>query len=159
MWQVSFADSTSSDGIYNLNGVLDVVDGQGISGSKAARFGSGCDFNVTANALDLNLNLSGQGEVELSVDIRDFFDETQSEDGIYFSDDAGLNFVKVLDFDFAAVSGFQNYILDVDQLITQNGLVFSSQFVIRFQQYDNSDFNTSFDEDGMFMDNILIFLP
>ncbi len=142
--------------LRNPNGILDIAASQGVNASNAARFGSQCTFSFVTNALDLHLNLLALSEIELEFQVRDFGDETHPQDGIYFSDDAGLNFKKVFDFNFASVSGFQTYVLDVDELSIQSGLVLSNQFVIRFQQYDNADFNTLGDEDGMYLDNILI---
>ncbi len=82
------------------NGLLAVTDYAEAFGNYGVAMGKTSDaggFNT--NTLDLNLDLSTYTEVEMSFWISDDADETHPEDGIYFSDDGGVTFVKVYDFD------------------------------------------------------------
>jgi len=120
-----------------------------------------CDGPFATNALDLHLNLLGQSDVELAFDIKDWYDETHTEDGIYFSDDGGKNFKKVVDWDPASWADnkwFTHPSVNVKLLAIQNELQLTDKFVIRFQQYDNGDTNTKYgsDGDGIYIDNVFV---
>ena len=110
--------------------------------------------SYSLNTADLGLNLSGQGQVDLSFWWKDFSDETHSQDGVYFSDNGGSSFVKVLDLNGASYTNnvWNQFDLDVDVLAAGAGLSLSSQFVVRFQQYDNYAATT----DGMAFDDITV---
>ncbi len=132
------------------------------NGSFQLRIGRSRDGNLTTSALDLYLNLEGLTEVELRFFLRSFFDATEEEEGLYFSDDGGLNFVQVYNFNQGEEA--QNVYLsspriDVDALAEANGLNLSSTFIIRFQQIGSGNFNTSGDEDGFIIDDISVFVP
>ena len=102
----------------------------------------------------LRLNLSGQGQVSLSFQWKDFSDETHTQDGVYFSDDGGASFTKVHDLNGGSTPNntWQTVNLDVDSLAASNGVSLSSTFVIKFQQYDNFAIAT----DGMAFDSISV---
>jgi hypothetical protein len=116
----------------------------------------------TTNALDLSLDLTGQADVELTFWLYSFGEGTNPEDGIFFSDDGGTTFNKVLDFTGGEWNSFfygQLPPLDVDALAAANGLTLNDQFVIRWQQRGGSDFrDTAFgdDEDGLFIDDVVV---
>ncbi|MEQ9380476.1 MAG: T9SS type A sorting domain-containing protein, partial [Imperialibacter sp.] len=159
-WAWVQPDSTVTD----LNTIIPSADYGLTSGANSNSFwvfmGKLCDNNAFAtNALDLHLNLSGQSEVELVFDINSFFDETHAEDGIYFSEDGGNNFIKVIDWDpesWTDNTWFTHPSVNVGLLAIQNGLQLTDRFVIRFQQHDNADFNGTNDEDGIRIDNVFV---
>ncbi|NQZ98325.1 MAG: S8 family serine peptidase [Myxococcales bacterium] len=93
----------------------------------------------STNEAWLRLDLSGETQVDLSFDWKEFGDETHAEDGVYFSDDGGSTFVKVFDLAGQATqnNSWQSFTLAVDQLATSAGLALTDTFVVKFQQYDN----------------------
>ncbi len=111
----------------------------------------------TTNALDLHLNLAGETNVELSFWLYNRGDETHPEDGLFFSDDGGASFTKVLDFQHAEWgAGYWGRFpaVDVDGLAAAAGLSLSEQFVIRFQHYD--EYNGSNEVDGFNLDDVVV---
>ncbi|MEK7727749.1 MAG: T9SS type A sorting domain-containing protein, partial [candidate division KSB1 bacterium] len=128
------------------------------TGMHSVHMGRSFDGQSTTNALDLRLNLSGNTQVELRFWLKDFFDETQQQEGLYFSDDSGKNFVQVLGFDPSSRpdNQYTQQPVDVDALAATNGLTLSSAFVIRFQQIGASDFNGDGGADGFIIDDISI---
>ena len=161
-WRHAFP--TNTFGFVRIGGLVEVTgEIEGVStpqeGSFAAVLGRRTDGQIATNALDLHLNLSGETDVELLYRLYDFGDENQPQDGIWFSDDGGETFLKVYTFD---AQNWTNYFygqlppLDVDGLAQENGLTLTDRFVIRFQQHDDADFVTNFDEDGIFLDDILV---
>jgi len=114
------------------------------------------DDSVNAGATSLNearlhLDLSGESQVDLSLQWKEFGDEDHTEDGIFFSDDGGASFVKVLSL-VGTSSAWQAIALDVDALAASNGLSLSSTFVVKLQQYDNYGIAT----DGFAFDAISV---
>ena len=107
------------------------------TGSFSARLGRAADGAETTNALDLRLDLSGHSQVELRFWIRSFYDETQAQEGLYFSDDGGQTFTEVVAFDLLEDETDDVYYtlppIDVDALAAAHGLSLTSTFVIRFQ--------------------------
>ncbi len=112
---------------------------------------------------DLHLNLSGleDKDLDFSFWFKYFHDEDQFQDGTWFSDDGGETFtpkpVISLQPDRWAnllYGKFQTF--DLDELIEKHGLSFSEDFVIRFWQVGTGDWDTSGDEDGLFIDGINI---
>ncbi len=110
-----------------------------------------CDARYGGASLLMDQNVNGtyaQNEVRLRVDLRnkenvklkfwwrEYGDENNSQDGIFFSDDSGENFVKVIELQ-GAFEGWTQYVVDVDRLAGLNGLKLTESFVIKFQQYDN----------------------
>lgn len=102
----------------------------------------------------LKVNLSTQSQVSLNFRWKDFSDETHAQDGIYFSSNGGVSFTKVHDLNGGSVpnNSWQNVTLDVDALAGGAGLSLTSNFVIKFQQYDNYGIST----DGMAFDAITV---
>lgn len=156
---------TARPNLSGMNGFVEVVNTGAVSGEYCVRMGRYSDGGYTTNALDLNINLTGHNEVLLDFWIRDFQDETHIQDGLYFSDDGGTSFTKVMDFKPSAwydhrYGKFPP--LDVDYLASINGLKLTDQFIIRFQQHDNSDLISGFQQgeaDGMFLDNVRVYEP
>lgn len=160
----TFPSSTTVVGTVLPGGWVEVL--QNIQNTAAAHTGSfgvamGRRANgaLTTNALDLCLDLSGHDQVELSFWIKDYEDETQPQDGIYFSNDGGVTFAPGAVFQFDPArwpdNQYQKFTLDVDQLAKGKGLTLTNQFVIRFQQYDERTFATAF-PDGLFLDDISV---
>jgi hypothetical protein len=149
----------ASDGIVVVANDLDGLQDIARSDEYAAALGKSADGEVAVNALDLQLDLSGQTDVELLFWLYDRRDETDSGDGLYFSSDGSEPFVKVLDFDGSTWNNdFYGQLppIDVDRLATENGLELTDQFVIRFQQEGSGDFNTIGQEDGFIIDDVLV---
>ncbi|MCP4712552.1 MAG: hypothetical protein GY869_28335, partial [Planctomycetes bacterium] len=110
--------------------------------------------SFSLNNADLHMNLSGQTQTWLSFWWKDFGDETNTEDGVYFSDDSGANFTKVyeLNGDSYTNDTWSSHLLDAVDLAATAGLGMSSTFIIRFQQYDDYGITT----DGFAFDDILV---
>jgi PKD repeat protein len=167
-WAWNFADATSSvNGVSAITSPMSIVaiqEGIGIEGTRGVAMGRRCDGPFTTNALDLHLNLSNVTDVEMTFWIADSYDSTDDDDGIYFSDDGGNTYVKVLDFfpdEWCSTRYGQHPPLDVDGLAAAVGLSLTSQFVIRFQQRGEDDFsgNTEGSEDGFYIDEVRVYDP
>lgn len=110
------------------------------------------------NDLDLHLDLAGETQVILSFWWADFNDETHAEDGVWISDD-GISFTKIIDLNGGSYPDLQwNYFeIDLDSAALANGISLSSNFVIRFSQYD--DYWIHGGNDGHLYDNIHVYSP
>lgn len=108
----------------------------------------------TQNEAWLHLDLAGAGDVELEFWWKDFSDESHAQDGVYFSDNGGASFAKVVDLPGASYANntWYNFAVDVDQAAASAGLSLTSTFVIKFQQYDNYPIAT----DGHAYDDISV---
>ncbi|MEK6477562.1 fibronectin type III domain-containing protein [Catalinimonas sp. 4WD22] len=157
-WQVGFA---AYDGSVKPNGIVEVTTMK--DGNRAVRLGSSTDKSYTTNALDLYIDMEGHHEASLNFDFYDNYDESHPLDGIFFSSDGGRNFKKVFDFDcdnwtdgqFGDIPS-----LSIAQLAKQQNLNLTQSFVVRFQQYDDDDFEgTRTISDGIYLDNISITDP
>ena len=84
-------------------------------------------------------------------------DATDSLDGIWFSDDGGDQFKKVLDFKPDGwCKGFHGFpAIPVKVLAQKAGLSLTDQFVIRFQQKGDDGFTTRY-PDGILIDNLSV---
>ncbi len=142
------------------HGVIEIFSGNNNTGGHAVRMGKDTDGDYTINQLDLQLDLSSFQQVLLSFWIFNNNDDTQEQDGIFFSDNGGETFRKVYNFNlshWAKLVYGKLPPLDVDELAKAHGLNLTKNFVIRFQQYGKSDFNGSADySDGIYLDNILV---
>lgn len=150
--------------LSGMDGIVEIVDGDGLNNSKGLKIGKLSDNSgFTTNALDIQLDLSNRSDVEMTFWIADDGDETNSEDGIFFSDNSGSSFTKVLSLypDQWCDNRFgQHPVIDVDELAAIHGLSLSRNFVIRFQQYGDKDFRgSSTSADGLYMDDIQIYDP
>jgi PKD repeat protein len=110
--------------------------------------------NYNTNEAWMGLNLAGETQVDMTFWWKDFSDETHSTDGVYFSDNGGSTFTKVLNLNGGSYANntWNEFTLDVDQLAASNGLSLTSTFVVKFQQYDNYAITT----DGMAFDDISV---
>ncbi len=129
--------------------------------------GKSSDSNLEAdntNALDLHINLASYencDSVELTFWVNDIQDENSFFDGIFLSSDGGNSFTSSAAVNFFPqnINSYTQINLDLDDTINNDpDLAFSETFVIRFQQYDNKDFENgnSDSEDGIFIDDISI---
>ncbi|MEQ9443067.1 MAG: hypothetical protein RIG62_28790 [Cyclobacteriaceae bacterium] len=150
---------TDPDHIPSPFGVVETVPFNEQQG-HIVRMGSRFDKQPTTNALDLRVDLSSQVDVELTFKLFNNFDETDPQDGIYFSHDAGQHFVKVFDFDLEPwrQKVFGAYPpLNVRQLAKEHGIPLTGTFIIRFQQHDDDDFEGSrLTSDGIYLDDIML---
>ncbi|MFP4094620.1 MAG: hypothetical protein ACLFUB_09055 [Cyclobacteriaceae bacterium] len=151
---------SDSSGHITPSGLVEISDEGGENG-HVLKMGSRCDDCPATNALDLPLKLQGHDQVRLSFDILDNKDETHAADGIFFSDDGGKSFKKVFAFDFdnwhddffGSISA-----LNVNRMAAEHGIQLNDQFVIRFQQHGDDDFDgTRLSSDGMMLDNIKVY--
>ena len=137
----------------------------GTNNSNALLLGkrANCDFGATVSAIDLRLNLEGESDVFMYFGLKEIYDETHDEDGLFFSNDGGITFKKVYHFKpetwcsniWGAFPPF-----NIDRLAEAADMTLTDKFVIRFQQFDDADFaNNSFgaDSDGLFIDNIFVY--
>ena len=164
-WGRRNADQTSAintgAAITSPMNEIGIFDGTGVGGTFGVLMGRRCDdVFATTNALDLHLDLSGETDVTLSFDLADSYDETDLDDGVYFSDNAGSDWVKVIDFDFDQLPDDQYFpqVHSLSGLAAKAGLTLSSTFVVRFQQHGRDDFNgfSTTSSDGMYLDNIFV---
>jgi hypothetical protein len=139
-----------------------VSNNNGQNSQYGVLFAKRCDDGFATNALDLHLNLVGASGVKLTFDLKSWDDEKHPEDGVFFSNDGGNTFKKVFNFAFDLLPAFQWQVnfpqngLNVDALAAANGLAFTKNFVIRFQQHDDGDLGNggSVGADGLILDNI-----
>ncbi|NUM76392.1 T9SS type A sorting domain-containing protein [candidate division KSB1 bacterium] len=163
-----FANATTQPGTVRPDGIVAVTGSiQGVGAARRGLFGmalgkrSDGDGRMTTNALDLHVNLSGQSQAELKFWIKDRSDETDDYDGVYFSPDAGENFVKIYALDPSSREDdqYQQVIIDLKHVLVDSlGLSFTEQSVIRFQQYGALDFvgTAYYQKDGIFLDDISV---
>jgi len=124
------------------------------SGSYHLTMDANSAGHYSKNEALLHLNLSGQTQVDLEFWWKEFNDEPDNDDGVYFSNNSGISFVRVHQL-IGNNGSWQKVSLDVDQLASANNLTLSNQFVIKFQQYDNDPIQS----DGFAFDDISVFIP
>lgn len=114
-------------------------------------------FNL--NTADLHLDLAGESGLVFSFSWTEWNDETHIEDGVYISDDGGTSFTKVLDLNGDSYTDLQwNYFnFNLDSINSANGLTYTNNYIIRFQQYD--DYYFAGGNDGFLIDEVNVFLP
>ncbi len=107
--------------------------------------------NLSINHSRLHLDLSSQDDVFMSYWIKEFGDEDHPEDGVYFSDDWGMTYTKVLNL-FGNYKNWTKTYLSISDIAAQYGLDLNNKFVINFVQYDNWGLTS----DGFIFDDIRI---
>lgn len=117
--------------------------------------GSGA-YNLNEAELFLDLS-STVGQVDLEFWFAEWNDEQETQDGIWLSDDGGNNYVKMLDLYGPNFTDLQwyHFKINLDSAANALNLNFNSNFVIKFQQYDNYYFNGG--NDGHMYDDINIY--
>lgn len=99
------------------------------------------------NELTLYLDLTGETDVWLSFQSRDFSDETHtmpatfsgssSSDGVAVSTD-GINWYRVFNLGPLLTENYQTFVYNLDIVNQTYGLTFGPSYQIKFTQYDNS---------------------
>jgi len=107
--------------------------------------------NLNINQTRLHLDMSGHSNVLMSYWIKEFGDEDHPEDGVYFSDDRGISYTKVLNL-YGNYKNWTKTYLPVSEIAAQHGLQLNNKFVINFVQYDNWGLTS----DGFVFDDIKI---
>ncbi len=103
------------------------------------------------NNADLHLDINDiTTDIILNFSLKTFGDETNPEDGIYFSNDAGTTFSKV--FDIQITPEYTDFTLNIKDIADSAGISFSREFVIRFQYKANK----SITDDGIVLDDIKV---
>ena len=91
----------------------------------------------STNSADLHLKLEGiLTDVVMEFSFKPFGSDTNPEDGIFFSNNGGLDFTRV-SVPLGTVGSYTDTTINVSKLAQSAGLVFSDQFVIRFQHRDD----------------------
>lgn len=161
-WAIGNPSTTdaASEAVINPSGSTALFLSDDTVQRQVVRMGNTIDKNWATNALDLRLNLLGQEDAMLSFKIYNNHDETHPQDGLFFSHDGGKHFTKVYDFDldqWKAQQFGQLPPLSINQLAHEHDLPLTDQFVIRFQQHDDDDFNGSrLTSDGYFLDDVRV---
>lgn len=112
------------------------------------------DTTYSAAAVILTVDLSGQTAVELDFWWREFSDEDDAEDGVFISDDDGLNWYPAYSFN-GSNNSWTQAIVDIDAKATENSLVLNDHFQIKFQFYDNWGITS----DGYALDDVTVQAP
>lgn len=152
--------SRTPEAVINPSGLVAVSLSDDTVQQRVARLGNTVDKNWATNALDLRVNLLGREDATLSFKIYNNQDETHPQDGLFFSDDGGKHFAKVYDFDlrrWQAEQFDQFPPISINHLAQEHGLALTKNFVIRFQQHDDDDFDGSrLTSDGYFLDDVRV---
>jgi hypothetical protein len=155
-WRRSFPGETNSlvADPDRPNNLIEVLNGIGTNSGRAVRMGKDCTDGFSTNALDLHLNLTGLAQATLNFKLQDRNDETDIDDAVFFSNDGGLSFVKIYEFDFSNTpNAYTDYSLDLIALAAANSLSLTDQCIVRFQQHGD---NTLPNNDGIYLDDVNI---
>jgi uncharacterized repeat protein (TIGR01451 family) len=105
----------------------------------------------TTQAAILAADLAGQSQVELNFQVLSHGDEAHPQDGVFISDNSGLNYTKIYDFSVLP-SHYHNVIINLSQAAADAGLALNEGFLIKFQSFDND----KIDLDGFSFDDICL---
>ena len=168
----NFAYATDGLSLFPLEGLIRpsnrvAIDATlGVEGTPGVVLGKSCDETnlFSASMLDLHLNLDPtmHDSVNLSFYLADHREERHQQDALYLSVDGGASFERIHQFDFTQSPDFQfeKYVFSISALAATINLNLSDQTIVRFQQYDDADFNTNFtgtnDRDGIVLDSIIV---
>ena len=133
-------------------------------GSYHAVMASAAANVLARNELTLHLDLAGWQNVSLSFWARDYADENDGPpstpffgganfDGVAISED-GTTWYEVQGLRSELSSTYAQFTVDLDAAIATHGLSFSSDFQIRFNQYDNFFFRGDGTGDGIGIDDV-----
>jgi subtilisin family serine protease len=101
-------------------------------------------------SVTVSLDLTGQSDVGLRFDQKEFADEDNPEDGVFVSDD-GVTWVEALSLAGSPPAYVTRYV-QLDEVVAGAGLSYGPDFRVRFQWKDNFSIPT----DGFAFDNIEI---
>lgn len=121
------------------------------SGTSHLTMDSNTNANFALNEGTLGLQLDGKTGVKLNFYWKEFGDENNTQDGVFFSNNGGASYVKVHDL-INGSTVYQMIELDVNALAAAAGLTLTNNFVVKFQQYDNYSITT----DGFAFDDISV---
>ncbi|MCB1047499.1 MAG: T9SS type A sorting domain-containing protein [Calditrichaeota bacterium] len=146
-----------------MGGIVEIATTGAYAGNNCLKMGRSSDSNeLTTNALDLHLDLSGYQQVDLQYWLYDNYDELDTGEGLFFSDDGGQTFHFVRSFYISGeteASYMDPPVIDIDKLAAENGLQLSSNFVIRFLQIGTYDFAGGASRDGLMLDEVRVSDP
>lgn len=126
------------------------------SGFAGILLGNRSSVDLAVNAFDIDLNLQNQNKVVLSFWMKDYNDDTDSEDGLWLSSDGGESFKKIYAFNPSAVPNqFINYTLNLDSLAKLQNIGYTSTMVLRFQGGQNNTFG-DYPYEGLFFDDLKV---
>jgi len=123
------------------------------SGTKHLTFDSSTNGVYATNEGWLYLDLEGKNRIFAEFYWKEFGDETNTEDGVYLSDDSGVSFSKVMDLTGSINNTWIKKELNIDSLATVHNLDLNNSFIIKFQQKDNYGITS----DGFAFDDISIY--
>lgn len=141
-----FTSTSSHDGRIRIS-----PDFSPHSGINALAMDVVTNGNLCINQSRLHLDLSTQNNVVMTYWVKEFGDEDHPEDGIYFSDDRGMTYTKVLNL-YGNYKDWTKTYLSVSDIAVKYGLDLNNKFLINFVQYDNWGLTS----DGFVFDDILI---
>lgn len=107
--------------------------------------------NYNFNTADLRMNLLGITTPVLSFHWKSLGNENHAESGVYFSDDAGNTFTRVMSLSDTNTYWSDKH-LNIDALTQAYGLTAGNDFIVRFAQYDNQPAAS----DGMGFDSVMV---
>ncbi|MFN9977707.1 MAG: alpha-amylase family glycosyl hydrolase, partial [Phycisphaerae bacterium] len=113
-------------------------------------FDSSVSGTYATSQFTLTLNCVNHDELLLTYKIRNVGDETQSQDGVYISNN-GTTWTKVNGFP-AIGSTFSTYTVHLSQCAMAAGYTPGSAFKVRWLQYDNSPLSS----DGIAIDDVSV---
>ena len=131
-WRVRVSNAYSHSGSYSLL-LDDYYNGGAYSHSYAI----------------LTLNLASYSNVHLRFWWREFYDENHSGDGIFISNDGGVNWFKIFSFNGGPYS-YTYEDINLTQAAQNAGISLTDNFKIKFQFYDNY----SIASDGYSIDDV-----
>jgi hypothetical protein len=112
--------------------------------------------NDSIAATILTIDLSGQPEVYLDFWWRDWYDTTQPQDGVFFSDDWGLTWHPAYPFELDPVSWYAHRIIDVAAEAAAHDLTLNDHFQIKFQGYSGEPIASYGNTEGYTIDAIWV---
>ncbi|MHC4840129.1 MAG: hypothetical protein ACYTDT_04090 [Planctomycetota bacterium] len=130
------------------------------SGTVHAILDSPANGPDAAVAIDYHFDLSSLNAVTDNVVVSfqwaDAGDETDDEDGVFYSADSGVTWNLLFKLDPAANQDnvYNRQLVNWSQVLLGDSLNFNSQLVIRFQQQDNFSFTGG---DGILFDDVEVF--
>ncbi len=145
----------TGDPLYRPSNWIEPISGAGVNGSHGLLLGKRCHDGGSVQSVDLHLDLQENAQVELTFMIYSGNDITQIDDGIYFSNDGGASFVKIIDWEPSQWCSNQYDRFppfDIDELVKDAGLSLTNQSIIRFQQ--RSDFASHIE--AFYLDDIKV---
>jgi hypothetical protein len=102
----------------------------------------------------LALDLTGGTQVDLSFWWREFDDEDHSGDGVFISDDQGGTWHSITPFT-GTTDVYTHTVIDLDSAASSAGVSFNSNFLVKFQFYDNFPIPS----DGYAIDDVWVSAP